>query len=38
MDSRLDKGEREWSRFIGLELKRHELYGASGKLCVCLGR
>lgn len=27
--SRLDKGDREWSEFIGLELKRHELYGTT---------
>lgn len=27
--SRIDKGEGEWSKFIGLELKRQELYGAS---------
>lgn len=35
MYSRLEKGEGEWSRFIGPELKRHELYGASSKFCVC---
>lgn len=32
--SRLDKGERAWLRFIGLELKRHKLYGTSGKFCL----